>query len=430
MKMVSTLAVAAMLAGVAVGASPAEAQRVERAQQAQAAKQQKGAPAPVDAAAAEPKRNYSKGAVKALQELQAAVAANDAANFPAKLAAAQAVAKTPDDRYLIAQLQLRMAQAAKDDAGMRAAITAMLNSGAATAADKPTLYKALGGLALNAKDNAGAIAAYQEVLKLTPNDPDVLNNMVVIYREQKNYPQAVALLEQRIAASKAAGQKVDERTYRAALQTALDGKLSGKIMPLTRDFLAAYPGPQNWQVALDLFRQGAQHDDATLLDTFRLMRAAKTLNQTNEYLALADTLALGRFYAEARDVVNEGVAARKFAASHPGAAQVLKEVNPKIAEDRAALAGLESRARGDAKGTLSLRLAEGYYGHGMHAKAAEFYRLALQKGGVDANLVNTRLGMALALSGQRAEAEAAFKAVTGPRADLAGLWMLWLANRA
>jgi hypothetical protein len=38
--------------------------------------------------------------------------------------------------------------------------------------------------------------------------------------------------------------------------------------------------------------------------------------------------------------------------------------------------------------------------------------------------------MALALAGQRAEAEAAFRSVTGPRAELASLWMLWLAQRA
>ena len=58
------------------------------------------------------------------------------------------------------------------------------------------------------------------------------------------------------------------------------------------------------------------------------------------------------------------------------------------------------------------------------------YRTALQKGSVDANLVNTRLGLSLALAGQKAEAEAAFKAVTGPRAELANFYLLWLSQRA
>jgi hypothetical protein len=38
--------------------------------------------------------------------------------------------------------------------------------------------------------------------------------------------------------------------------------------------------------------------------------------------------------------------------------------------------------------------------------------------------------MALALAGNRAEAEAAFKAVTGARAELASFWLTWLAQRA
>jgi hypothetical protein len=76
-----------------------------------------------------------------------------------------------------------------------------------------------------------------------------------------------------------------------------------------------------------------------------------------------------------------------------------------------------------------LRVADSLYGYGQYAEAAELYRAALQKGGVDANLANTRLGEALALAGQRAQAEAAFHAVTGPRAELAQYWLLWLSSR-
>jgi tetratricopeptide (TPR) repeat protein len=419
MKMVSTLAIAAtvLTAGAALS-SPAFAQKKGK-EQAQAAAPAEG-----------PKRNYTKSAMKALQELQAAANAGDPTDFATKLAAAQAAAKNADDRYFIGQMQLTMAQKSSNDAALREAVTAVLNSGGASAEESVKLRRALGSLAVRSKDYPAAIAAFQEVLKANPNDAAVQNDLIVIYREQKQYPQAIAILEQSIAASKAAGQKPPENTYKLALQTALDGKVQGKILPLTREFLSAYPTAQNWGTALDLYRSSSRADDATLLDTFRLMRTAKTLDQANEYLALADTLALGKFYAEARDVINEGVASGKLKASHPGAVQVLREVSGKIAEDRTAIAALEGRARSEARGTMALRLAEGYYGHGMYAKAAEFYRLALQKGGVDTNLVNTRLGMAHALGGQRAEAEAAFKAVTGPRADLAGFWMLWLQSRA
>jgi hypothetical protein len=58
------------------------------------------------------------------------------------------------------------------------------------------------------------------------------------------------------------------------------------------------------------------------------------------------------------------------------------------------------------------------------------YRVALSKGGADTNLVNTRLGMSLAMAGDKAGAKTAFGAVTGPRAELARYWILWLDKRA
>jgi hypothetical protein len=101
----------------------------------------------------------------------------------------------------------------------------------------------------------------------------------------------------------------------------------------------------------------------------------------------------------------------------------------KIAEDKAVLPGLATRAAAAAKGDLAFNVGNGYFGHGDYAKAAELYRLAIQKGAPDQELAKLRLGIALAMAGQNAEAETALKAVSGPRASLASYWMLWLANR-
>lgn len=416
MKIVSTLALAAVLAtGGALAADPALAQK-KGAEQQQAAGQQR-------------KFNFSKEARPTLAALQTAAGSTDPAAFQTALSAAQAAAKNADDRYFIAQQQLRFAQATNSDAGKQAAVDAIIASGGAQPDELPRLYRAQADFAANAKDYPKAIAAYQKVLELQPGDQTVLTNLIVLQRQNKNYPQAIALVRQAINSGKSAGQPVPENLYKLGLQTALDAKMNNELVPLTREFLAAYPTPTNWNLALDLYRQSVNPDDATLLDTYRLMRRAKVMSDAREYIALADTLARGRYYAEARDVVNEGIAAGKYNASNASAAAILSEVTPRISSDKAALAGLEGRARSEAGGGQALKLADAYFGHGDYAKAAEFYRLALQKGGVDAGLANTRLGMALAQSGNKAGAEAAFKAVTGPRADLAGFWMLWLNQR-
>jgi hypothetical protein len=100
-----------------------------------------------------------------------------------------------------------------------------------------------------------------------------------------------------------------------------------------------------------------------------------------------------------------------------------------VTTDRAALPGLRARAQAGT-GAVVRAAADNFYAYGQYADAAALYALALQKGGEDANLVNLRLGAALAMAGRRPEAEAALRLVTGPRADLAGFWLTWLARRA
>jgi hypothetical protein len=417
MKRISTLAVvAALTVGGAAGGAPAFAQAAKADASAQAAPARKF--------------NFTKSATKSLQELQTAANAGDTAKFPAALAAAQAAAKNSDDRYFIAQMQLTYAVKMNDEAGKMAAVDAIIASGGAQPDELQRLYRAQADIALKGKNDAKALAAYRKVLEFAPGDAAVLNNTILLLRQQKNHSEAVALARQGISASKASGQRAPESLYRLALQSALDANLKSEQGVLAREFLTAYPTRANWQIALDIYRQSAGSDEDALLDAFRLMRQAKTLERPQEYMTLADVLARGRFYREAREVVNEGVSAGKFTATNASAAALLSEVSPRITSDKAALAGLEGRARSGANGQFALKLADGYYGHGDYTKAAEFYRLALQKGSVNAPLANTRLGMSLAQSGDRAGAEAAFKAVTGPRAELASLWMLWMSQRS
>ena len=97
--------------------------------------------------------------------------------------------------------------------------------------------------------------------------------------------------------------------------------------------------------------------------------------------------------------------------------------------DRASLAGDEAKVRAGGTGRLAMNVGNAYFGYGDYAKAAEIYRLAGQRSDVDASLANLRLGEALAMAGDKAGAAAAFKAVNGPRAELASLWSTWLAMK-
>ena len=109
---------------------------------------------------------------------------------------------------------------------------------------------------------------------------------------------------------------------------------------------------------------------------------------------------------------------------------MLTAVGPRITRERGTLAAQLATARAATGTAAQARTAgDAHLSHGRYAEAAELYRLALTRPGEDAGLVNTRLGIALAMAGQRAEADAAIRIVVGPYAEIATLWAVWLVNR-
>jgi predicted Zn-dependent protease len=416
MKPLSTFALAlALVAGSATFAGPATAQKKQEA------------PKAAQPAAWAPK--ISKAEATALKAVETAIKQQDWATAATALAAAQPLVTSPDGRYYIGQFQYSIGEGTKNQQLQVQGLDAMLASGGGDPVRSLELYQRQADLALKANDYAKADAALARLTQLTPNDLNVQVALGQSKFRQKKPQEALPILERAIAARRTAGETVPEQWYLVALQSALDAKAAPQTLALSRAVVSAYPTPRNWRNALLLYRENNTLDEARKLDTFRLMQATKAFEHSDEYVGLADLLARGRFYAEAREVLEAGIGAGKVNRGGTDAAALLREISAKSAEDRAALTGLESRARSGANGDLALRLAEGFFGHKDYGKAVEYYRLALQKGGVDANLVNTRLGIALANAGQKAEAEAAFKAVTGPRAELASYWMLWLAQR-
>jgi tetratricopeptide (TPR) repeat protein len=413
MKFVSTLAVAASMVAAGVLAAPALAQ----------GKAQAGAPTKQP----ERKYNISKEARKAIGELQASLDAK-AADFPEKLAAAQAVAKSTDDKYLIAKFQLQRALEGNDKVAQRAAVDAILASGGADATETSTLRNYIAAEAVNSGDYAAAETFYSQRLAANPNDLDSVVNLSRAKLELKKPGEALELLQRAISLSKAAGEQPSEAWYRKALEIAHTQNKRPLALQMARDVLSLYPSEVNLRNAVIVFRESATLDKEADLDLLRLMRATKVMSGPAAYVELAQLLNEAGLPGEAKSVLDEGT--RLGILRGGSGAALLASLNPRIAEDRASLPAVDTKARAAANGTLAMRTATAYLGYGEYAKAIDLYRVALSKGGVDTNLVNTRIGMALALSGRKAEAEAALKAVTGPRADLAALWLAWLNQRA
>jgi predicted Zn-dependent protease len=292
----------------------------------------------------------------------------------------------------------------------------------------PKMQRALVSLYTSLKQPERARAALQKLGEIDPNNVDVmLANAEATAATNK--VEAIAMIERAIAAQKAKGEAVPENWYKRALRFAYEAKLPQQTSKLSRDLVAAYPTPDNWRDALTIYRQSATLDKQSETDLLRLMRAAKAMKGDSDFFTLASNLNDLGLPGESKAVIDEGVATNKINASKDYFRQLLTSTSGRVSADRASLPGLKSKALAGNAARLALTTGDAFYGYGDYASAAELYRAALQKQGVDANVANTRLGAALALAGRRAEAEAAFKAVTGNRAALASFWMLWLQQQ-
>ncbi len=379
---------------------------------------------------------------RALQALEAAARGQDRAAQDAALAAARSVASSSDARHAVAHFQLEIAQARRDQQMAEQAVDAL--AAGAEAEEMPTLLMNQATRAYYAGEFPQADRFLSRAAELQPNNPALLAELAQLKsqiagalsragRQPEAAPifdQSVTLIRRAIELRTAAGQQAPESWYRRGLAIAFDHRLPAHAAALGRGLVTHYPSPFNWRDALLSYRQmAAGNDPALSLDVGRLMRASGALAGERDYLELAAALRTAGHAGEEKAVLDEGQARDMLAESEPQVRQVINANAPRARTERSGLATLRTRALAATDASAALAAADTHYGNGLYAEAAELYRAALQKGAQDPGLVNLRLGASLALAGSNAEAQTALRAVTGPRADLAGFWLAWLATR-
>ena len=378
-----------------------------------------------------PVYKLSKPVQSALAEAQKLQAEGNLDGALAKLAEAKAAQKTADDAFVTAQIKYNLASAKKDNALLEEASKEMLASESAPADLRRPLMQNLAAFAYQRGDMAEAIKRYQDLNAAFPGDPDIIVNLAEMHFKAKQAPQAVAMLQQAIDAKKAKNEMVPETWYKRMLAIAFDSKRMDLAVPASLSLVGAYPSQDNWRDSVLIFLDGVKPDDQTTLDAYRLMRAADALKGESDYYDYANSAYMKGLPGEAKAVIDEGVAKKALSATKPTFAELAKLSAGKVGADKAALPKLDTQARGAANGKLAMSTADGYLGYGEYAKAADLYRVALTKGSVDAAVVNTRLGIALARGGDKAGAKQAFSQVTtGPRAQLVKFWLAWLDRAA
>lgn len=389
------------------------------------------------------KPKYSDAFIKAAQPLDKAAKAKDFVTLKAGLDGAASVASTPDDMFLLNMFRYQVATGTNDQTLQKQAVNGMLESGKADPVLALQLEGIAGQFALQAGEVDSAIVHLEKATTSPTAQPELKYLLAEAFfskavkigggkatpESQPVFAKGLGHLQAAIDGLKAAGKPVPANYYTRGTDIA---RAVGS--PVGAQFALAGVkeggNPQSWNALLSAYQDS--HRALTrgeLLDIFRLMATANALRGPNEYAEYADNASKGGLVGEVKAVIDSGRASGKLQPTQ--LSDIYQLASGQIARDRASLPAAEASAAKAADGKVAASTASAYLGYGDYAKAATLYRLALQKGGVDANEVNTRLGIALAKSGDAAGATAAFAAITTPgaRKDIAEFWTIWVNGK-
>ena len=377
---------------------------------------------------------------------QAALAATppDLATAETQVQATEAAARNDDDRYLGQTLRLQLEAAkfnaqpatGRNPAALGTALDAVANNPRTPADRQATLAYTEAGFYYDAHRYAQALPLLLRARQLGMNTPDLTLQIAASKLQTNDVAGGVADLQTAIAAEKAAGRKPPESWYRIAINALMNAHMNDPLAAWLRMWLIDYPTPANWHDSILIM--GLQGPNAAALssrqrlDLYRLMRATHSLTAQRDYLEYGDAAVNVGQVTEARAVITQGRTSGAVPATDSTATAILSRATAGAASLRP-MAAQEAAARAaSAAGPTAMQVADFYLGAGDYAKAADLFRLALQRGGVDAAQTNLHLGMALALAGDRAGAQAALAQVPAgsPNGQIATLWTTYAAAPA
>jgi hypothetical protein len=372
-------------------------------------------------------------AAKTDAEAAAARAEVDAAlgGILAKLQQAGAVASTPLDKLKHGELTRNVGIFMNDVAMQNRGLVMMLESGQLPAEGVAQVQYLAGVTAYQTKQYPEATRWLQAAYDGGYRDEQGMLQAVLAdsYKRSNNPEAALALVHKELEAAKAGGAKPNETSIRTALQAAYDAKQLAPSAEYASMLARYYPSTESWHSAISVVRQLASLPRKENLDLMRLMHLTGALKTKSDYLEYIDNVDPRAYPGEAVKVMKDGIAKGKIAPAEFNGEMANAEA--RVPSDKASLAGQERDAmKPGASGTALVSAGDVFLSYDQPSKAETFYAMALAKPGVDTNAVTLHLGMAQALQGKYADAQASLAKVSGTRAPVAKLWSAYAASKA
>lgn len=376
-------------------------------------------------------KKFTPAVQKILVEIQTAIGAKNFELAKTKLAAAEAVPNPNDyDKFVMAQFRVQIGQNIHDNDFVRPAVELLAESPYTSPDTRPALLRNLLAFAFNANDDVKTQKYADAVLKLNPNDSEIISLLGQRAANKGDLTTADQYFERAIKAEEANGKTASEEQY-IRLAGVRERAKSPNFAVTLRQLIMHYPTPRNWQFTLREFQTRTHLMDRPGLDVYRLMNVVGALTSQGDYIEYAEAATKSGVPLEGKNIILKGMAANIFDDRGKIAAKEdLAEAEKKLAADQRTFAQFEAPAKAAKSGDADAALADGFLGYGQYDKAVEAYKRSLTKGGYktkNATEATLRLGIAQFLSGDKAASLETFKSFQASDArfvELASFWAL------
>jgi len=297
-------------------------------------------------------------------------------------------------------------------------------------AHKLTLIESLLSASQQAKDLARVVSWGRTYLKLEGSNPSVWPVVVQTLSVLNRHEEVVQEVKEKIRLDEAAKLKTPESDYRLMAFSQRQLKDDEAYNNTLKTLLQKYPSKAYWSEIIARVARKANFNARFDLDLYRLLEITGNMEDTVEYVVMANLALNAGLPAEAARIVELAYAAGNMgkgsdAANHQ---KLRLQVQQRLNEDEKALPAIEKSAK-DANTLASL--ADVYASKQKWNQSNDFYNKALAMGGLRRE-AETRLhaGLVLSKMGQKLEAVKMWDSVQGDATavELAQLWKIWQAN--
>lgn len=382
--------------------------------------------------------DYSKEFIEAYKPLETAVNAEgaDIAAATAQIPGLIAVSQSPAELMATGNLIYTAGTKSSNQKLQLQGMEMMLASGQVPVENQGqynfVAYQLANSLSQYDKARQYAEAAIQHNFTTGDITPSMLRVVVAeTYFSENRIPEGLDYLQKAINTRKANGQPVDQTWYTRGLGIAYREAVRPQVYQFVAEWVVDFPSITNWRDAVNIARNLEDYEPAEMLDLMRLGYTLDTFENKQAYIDYVEAADPRRLPKEVEKVIKQGYASGRVSKDDMFLADALKMATGRISADNAELPTLERDARSGNAGLRTVVAAgDTFLNYAEYAKAEEFYAKAAGMAGVDANLVNTRLGISQALQGKYAAAQTALAAVKGKREPLAMLWSAYARMKA